>query len=666
MANLITHISLMVDERLHEADEKMHELTQANQYLQDNVEKSRLQVGKNKEEINRLRDDNLETHTTFSRADRWLGTRPIETKVDNPRMRKANEPCTSIFNIQSAMGNEQSRNVSMDDPTNTARKTTGFECEFVEQPKELPFECPVCLLVLREPHNTSCCDHSFCHGCIKQIKDSNNPVCPLCKQKFEINPRKWLQRALYQLEVYCTYKRDGCEWVGALEQLDKHLNCDAGADILTNGCGFVHLKCHKCSESVRRKVYEVHISDLCEQRPFSCEFCGEYNSTYIEVINNHWPWCPSHPVECTNRCGKDIKRKDLHQHVSRKCPLTSIPCEFCSVLVLRGEMHDHLVSNLTTHVSLMVDDKFDALRQQVDSAEGKISELKRENKCLQDELRVHVFNNEKELHRLREDNQKIQSLYSEMHQQNNELTKKYESLEKKHEDLKRENKELHERASQMSADIVNFKSTEKEKEIATLGATLNFAPTAAENTQGSIRSTSTYATYYDELNTTSYYELSQATSLTGYSQNSHHQHDPYIQAPPVTLIMPDYSAYSSGQKSGQYWVSRPFYSDAQPSYKLCLSVRASGNLSVYVRLMRGEFDNQLDWPFNANITIKLKNHSRGRSWGRNITFRNGHRVTKGTIARGGRGDTNFITLYENSSFVKDDTLWFEVVSVQLV
>ena len=130
--------------------------------------------------------------------------------------------------------------------------------------------------------------------------------------------------------------------------------------------------------------------------------------------------------------------------------------------------------------------------------------------------------------------------------------------------------------------------------------------------------------------------------------------------------MADYTAYRSGWKSGEYWVSKPFYSDTRCRYKLYLSVQASGNLSVFIRLMRGEFDDQLDWPFNANITIKLKNHGRGRNWGRKITFRNGHRVTKGTIARGGRGDTNFITLYENSSFVKDDTLWFEVVSIQLV
>lgn len=554
---------------------------------------------------------------------------------------------------------------------NTESTKTGFECQFVEQPKELQFECPVCLCVLREPHRTTCCDHSFCRGCIEPIKASNRAVCPLCKQKFEIHPSKWLQRSLYHLDVYCVHKSEGCEWVGPLGQLEKHLNhaTDAAGDELMNGCGFVPLRCHSCGESVPRKGFKEHVSDVCEQRPFDCEFCDEYKSTYLDVVDNHWPQCPCHPVECTNKCGKSIKRKDLEQHFSRECPLTSIPCEFCSIPVAREKMHDHLVSNLTTHVALMIDNKLDALSHQVHEAERKIRKLTHENQCLQEELHLHVKKSKEGICRIEAENLKTQTLCSEIQQQNVELTRKYGSLQKEYDDLKLE---LHDRARQLSSDIADLKWIEKEKKIANPEARSEFGYTSmgAGNTQASVHSTSTYATHYDEFNSTSFFGLSQASaSLTGYLQDFEmpdRQHNPSIEGPPVTLIMTNYSSYSSGPKSGQYWVSRPFYSDTQPSYKLCLSVRASGNLSVYVRLVRGEFDSQLVWPFNANITIKLKNHCRGRNWGRKITFKNGHRVTKGTIAHGGRGDGNFITLYENSSFVKDNALWFEVVSVQLV
>ena len=114
----------------------------------------------------------------------------------------------------------------------------------------------------------------------------------------------------------------------------------------------------------------------------------------------------------------------------------------------------------------MIDDKFDRLRQEVNEGKGKIRELKRENQHLQSELRLHVNKNKEDLRRLQEDDLKTQNLYAEIRQQNDELTIKYENLEKEHKDLKQENKELHERASQLSADLADFKSTEREKKIA--------------------------------------------------------------------------------------------------------------------------------------------------------------------------------------------------------
>ena len=554
--------------------------------------------------------------------------------------------------------------------------STGFECEFVERPKELPFECPICLLVLREPYNTSCCYHSFCHGCIERIETSSNPFCPLCKQKFQTQPNNWLQRALNQLLVYCIHKNDGCEWIGLLGELEEHLNCNANAYDPTKGCEFVPIRCHDCNDSVPRKGYGMHISNLCEQRPFSCEYCGQYNSIYLDIINNHWPQCPCHPVECTNKCGKHTKRKDLRQHLIDECPLTSIPCEFCSARIERGEMHNHLAENLTTHISLMVDplhEKMDALSQQVDDAEKKIRQLTDDNQYLQSEVErlcLRAGKDEEEIRRLRQDNLETQNLYSEMHQQNNELMRNYEGVRKEYEDLKQDNEELHERVNQLSVDLaqLQLKLTERKSQEYAGPEAYRYSPIPAKMFVHTPNRDQSGTTYYDEFDTGSDFELSQA-SATGYSQDFEMpdlQRHPPILGPPVTLIMRNYTAYSSDQRRGKFWMSKPFHSGIQPSYQLCLSVLASRGdpVSVYVRLMRGKFDDQLRWPFNANITIKLINHGRGKDWVKTVTFREGRRVTEGKVARGGRGTANFIELHERSSFVKDNALWFEVVDVQ--
>ena len=38
----------------------------------------------------------------------------------------------------------------------------GYDCEFVERPQELQKECPICLIILREPFQVTCCGYSFC------------------------------------------------------------------------------------------------------------------------------------------------------------------------------------------------------------------------------------------------------------------------------------------------------------------------------------------------------------------------------------------------------------------------------------------------------------------------------------------------------------------------
>ena len=568
-----------------------------------------------------------------------------------------------------------------------ARTNGGFDCEFVKKPKELQSECSVCLLVLREPRQTSCCGYSFCQICIERIQATTiNPVCPLCKIEFDTYPNKWLKRELNQLDVYCTHRKEGCEWVGPLGQLDEHLNSDAGMDNLINGCGFVPLKCHACNESVPRRGLRVHLSDLCVQRPFRCEHCGEYNSKYLDVINHHWPQCPCYPVECVNKCGAYPKRKDLQQHISNECLLTNIPCEFCSVPVLRREMHEHLVSNLTTHVPLMVDDKFNRLHQQVDEADEKVRELRQENQYLQDDvekLRLQVGKNKEEIHRLREDNLETQSLYSEMRQQNDEFMKNYDdlredyeglqvvycdlrvdhdNLREDYEDLKRENDQLQNKVQQLSKDIELAKRERKSRADDLLHQT------AAKIKHGTCRNLPDFDEYYESNTSHSDSDSSQASGAKYHPMPFSKRQDEQSSIPPITLKMSDYSSYESGSL-GRYWESKPFYSDRQPSYKLCLSVRArSGNLSVYVRLMHGDYDDQLDWPFNADITVQLVNRGArgGRDWERKILFRDGRRVTKRDTAGEAKGGSNFFRLHENSPFIKNNTLWFKVVSVKLV
>ena len=142
----------------------------------------------------------------------------------------------------------------------------GFECEFVEKPpKAVQSACPICLLILREPYQATCCGKSFCKVCIHRIKAANQ-ACPTCNDKnFNLFHNKGLQQSLYDFQVYCTHKSKGCEWTGELRELDNHLNSDPPADKSLEGCPFIlincPLSCAGCEVKVTRKDIKAHIND---------------------------------------------------------------------------------------------------------------------------------------------------------------------------------------------------------------------------------------------------------------------------------------------------------------------------------------------------------------------------------------------------------------------
>ena len=84
--------------------------------------------------------------------------------------------------------------------------------------------------------------------------------------------------------------------------------------------------------------------------------------------------------------------------------------------------------------------------------------------------------------------------------------------------------------------------------------------------------------------------------------------------------IPQFSQRKADAESGKYTsiFSLPFYS-GRYGYKMCLRLYIMGDgigkgthLSLFFVVMRGEFDNILQWPFTHKVTFKLINQSGGR------------------------------------------------------
>ena len=253
----------------------------------------------------------------------------------------------------------------------------GFDCKFVKElPPGIQSDCPVCLLVLREPYQATCCGYGFCRVCIERVRADNKP-CPCCNvENFDCFEDKGRSRSLNEYDVYCTNKNQGCQWIGRLGKLEDHVNSKPSPDKQLDGCPYTNIPCVYCSKRFQRSTIEIHQSNECPKRPFSCRYCKDYNSTHEDMIEKHWPECGSFPVQCPKTCSDvTMERRNLKSHIDNDCPLTIVHCEFkhigCAVRLSRKRLPNHLKEGVVAHMSLQ---------------NRQLMELKEENKQLKQQV----------------------------------------------------------------------------------------------------------------------------------------------------------------------------------------------------------------------------------------------------------------------------------------
>lgn len=123
------------------------------------------------------------------------------------------------------------------------------------------------------------------------------------------------------------------------------------------------------------------------------------------------------------------------------------------------------------------------------------------------------------------------------------------------------------------------------------------------------------------------------------------------------------------------WYSSPFYTHPK-GYKMCLKVNANGrtlrdgthNIGVFLHLMRGQFDDELKWPFQGTIIVQLLNQRYGGEQDNvemtyNFNDTTPHRITRRVLnrerAQTGLGYGAFMSYADLwSNYLKNDHLIF--------
>ena len=450
-----------------------------------------------------------------------------------------------------------------------ATPIAGYECEVVKLPDHLQTECPICLQILREPHLVTCCCRKFCKSCIKRVKEAEK-ACPFCnEEEYTLVYEKALERTLKSLQVRCTHTKEGCEWVGELGQLDLHLNSDPEMGKRLIGCQFAEIKCSYCNQYFQRCYIEAHEVDICPQRPFTCEFCNDYNSAHDDIVNNHWAICKCYPIPCPNKCGTIPERQHVEKHVNTECPFTVVDCDFCyigcDIQLPRKEMSEHIKENSFGHITLL------ALHNR---------KLAEENRKLTMKLAGR--------------DEQLAQLKSDLEKEMDELAKNNLALQGEIAELRKQQEEN--RKAMVST--LTEESEARKKEIAKLQTQQTKASTKEDlDTKRLKEQVSALNRKHTNLEKEMQMQKQDATLMKS-----------HMGIIPVEIVMTKFSEHKC---NNDQWYSPPFYTHPQ-GYKMCLRVDANGNggsngthVSVFACMMRGEFDDHLKWPFKQNITVTL-------------------------------------------------------------
>ena len=149
-------------------------------------------------------------------------------------------------------------------------------------------------------------------------------------------------REINILRVRCSNANRGCEWVGTVGTIEKHVTT----------CGFTLVPCPKqCKDDnnevkcFTRKEVDEHLKNDCPNRDYECQSkCGE-KGTYAYVTEIHDKTCTMKILPCPNDgCLIEIQRQQVSEHIS-KCPHTVIPCKYkgigCDTELKREDMAAH-------------------------------------------------------------------------------------------------------------------------------------------------------------------------------------------------------------------------------------------------------------------------------------------------------------------------------------
>nr|UCK81548.1 TNF receptor-associated factor 6-like protein [Arenicola marina] len=230
----------------------------------------------------------------------------------------------------------------------SAKYLEGYDPSLFLSPVEEKFNCPICMMVLREPVQTTC-GHRYCGDCMthwlrcKKIDVATR--CPVCNElvsTVNLYPDNFAKREIMSLTVKCKNGDKGCQQVMELRHLKDH----------EQQCEFAEVTCPQgCGGAIRRSDVTRHVTQVCSRRDVACPNCGR--PTSADLLDEHVETCPAARLVCQH-CQESVARDQMRDHLIASCAHVNIPCPFrpfgCDKVNVRDEMNRHCCQATRDHL----------------------------------------------------------------------------------------------------------------------------------------------------------------------------------------------------------------------------------------------------------------------------------------------------------------------------
>ncbi|XP_066936267.1 TNF receptor-associated factor 5-like [Clytia hemisphaerica] len=238
---------------------------------------------------------------------------------------------------------------------------SGFPFEMTASYTVKEYECPICLVLIRDATELPC-KHLMCRECLIHYEngvmgksaDESQPkfICSICQaeyrmeEKFEVKSTDRIIQT--SLPVYCKQATKGCQWTGCIKDYQDH----------TKYCDYLLVPCPNegCVEEIMRLNLITHKNN-CQFRNVACPFCKQM-ICFNELWRHHGV-CPRFKIPCPNKgCMAFVKRSKVPKHCQEECEFQLVQCQYsdlgCSLKVLKKDIHIHMKEEKFKHELLLL------------------------------------------------------------------------------------------------------------------------------------------------------------------------------------------------------------------------------------------------------------------------------------------------------------------------